>query len=53
MSNEVLLYSTGNRIQSPGMDHEGEENIRKGGIYGYDWVTLLYSQNGHNIGNQL
>ena len=25
ISNEVLLYSTGNYIQSPGIDHDGKE----------------------------
>ena len=29
-----------------------EENIRKG-IYMYDWVTLRYCTNWHNIVNQL
>ena len=25
MSNKVLLYGTGNYIQSPGIDHDGKE----------------------------
>ena len=42
ISNEILLYSTGNCILSLIMEHD---NVRKG-IYMcmYDWVTLLYSR---------
>ena len=52
---EFLLYSTGNYIHSLGMDHDGGE-YKKGNVYicMYDWVTLLYSINWHNlIVNQL
>ena len=51
ISNEVLLYRTGKFIQSPGVDHDGN-NIKKC-IYMYDWVTWLYSRNWHNIVKQL
>ena len=29
INNKVLLYSTGNSIQSPGVDHDGKEYIKK------------------------
>ena len=29
ISNEVLLYSTGKYFESPGIDHDGKEYIRK------------------------
>ena len=46
ISNEVLLYSTGNCVQSLGIEHDRRwyENICI-----YDLVTLLYSTNWHNI----
>ena len=52
ISNEVLLYSTGNYIQSLGIEYDGRqyENMY---IYIYDWVTMLYSRNRHNAVNQL
>ena len=57
ISSEVLLfiYSTGNYIQALGID-QMEDNIRKGMcvyiyICMYDWVTLLYRRNWHNIVN--
>ena len=50
ISNEVLLYSTGNHIQSFGIEHE-EDSMRKI-IYIHiyicifkDWITMLYSRN--------
>ena len=43
-SNEVLLCSTGNYIQSLVIEHDGEWYEKKN-----DWVTLLYSRNWHNI----
>ena len=43
ISNEVVLYSTGNCIQCPEIDHDGklyeEKNVY---VYMYDWVTVLY-----------
>ena len=44
VSNEVLLYSTGNYIQSLG-ENMIEDNMRKKCISIYDWVILLYSRN--------
>ena len=35
ISNEVLLYSTGNSIQSPGIDHDGKEYRKKKSVYVY------------------
>ena len=52
ISSEGLLYSTGNYIQSPGIDHDGKE-YKKKNVYMFDWVTLLYSRNWHNTVNQL
>ena len=54
MGNEVPLYSTGNCVQSLGIEHEGGWYEKKNKyIYIYDWVTLLHSRNWHNIVNQL
>ena len=59
ISNEILLCSTGNYIQSLEMDGK---YYKKRNVYiymcvyvymYYDWVTLLYSRNWHNIVNQL
>jgi len=43
ISNEILLYSTGNYIQSLMMEHD---NVRKKRMYTCmcDWVTLLYNR---------
>ena len=52
ISNEILLYSTGNYIQSLVMEHDGGECEKKDVymcvcvcvcvyIYTHDWVTLL------------
>ena len=43
-NNKVLLYSTGNYIQSPGINHNGKE-YKKECICVYNRVTLLYSRN--------
>ena len=48
ISNEVLLYSMEDYIKSLGIVHDKSVHI-----YIYDWVTLLYSKNWHNIVNQL
>ena len=53
ISNEVLLYSTGNYIQSLGTDHDGRLYKERNALQMYDWVTLLYSRKLHNIVNQL
>ena len=52
ISNELLLYSTGNYIQILGQTMM-EDNMRKIYIHMYDWVTMLYSRNWHNTVNQL
>ena len=46
--NKILLYSTGNYIQYPVINHKGNE-------YEKEYITdsLLYSCNKHNIANQL
>ena len=57
----TLPYSTENRSESLGLDHDGrweKEYIcihthTHTHIYMYDRVTLLYSRNWHNIVNQL
>ena len=44
ISSELLLYSTGNHIQSLAMEHDGRKYEREClDIYGR--VTLLYSRN--------
>ena len=43
INNKVLLYSTGNYIQYPVINHNGRE-YEKEYIY-HNWVTLLYSRN--------
>ena len=40
ISNEILLYSTGNYIQSLVMEHDGEKEC----VYVCNWVTFLYSR---------
>ena len=44
VNNMVLLYSTGNYIQYPGINHNGKE-YEKECVRTYNWVTLLYSRN--------
>ena len=62
--NEVLLYDTGNCVQSPGMDHDGKIIIKKKNVYIFvcvyththtntHRVTLPYSRYWHNSINQL
>ena len=53
INNVVLQYSTGNYIQFPGISHNGKKRNIKKNLYIYNWVTLLYSRNWHNIANQL
>jgi len=36
INNEVLLYSTGNYIQSPGIDHDGKSYLKNIYIYMYE-----------------
>ena len=42
INDKVQLYSKGNSIQYPVMRHNGKE-------YMYNWITLPYSRNWHNI----
>ena len=49
-----LLYSTGKSAQYSVMTYKGIESKKKSAyiyiyIYIYNWLTLLYSRNGHNI----
>ena len=53
ISNEVLLYSTGNYNRSLGIDYDGRYCKYRECIYTYDWVTLLHSRNWHTIVNQI
>ena len=39
IGNEVLLYSIGNYIQSPGIDHDGKEYKKRIYIYIYVYVS--------------
>ena len=52
ISNGVLLYSTGDCVQSLGTEHDGGDSMRKR-MCVCDWVTLLYSRNWHNAVSQL
>ena len=52
ISNEVLLYGTGNYIQSLGVKHVGRQYEKKN-IYMNDQAIMLYSKNLHNTVNQL
>ena len=44
INKKALLYSTGNYIQSPGINHNGKEYFKKC-IYVYNSVTLLCGRN--------
>jgi len=44
ISNEVLLYSTGDYIQSLVVEYDRRKYEKKN-VYMYDWVTVLYSRN--------
>ena len=44
INNKVLLYSTGNYILYPVINHSGKEN-EKVCIYTYNGTTLLHSRN--------
>ena len=52
INNEVLLYSTGSYSQYPVINHDGKEYETEC-IHMYNWITLLYCRNQHNIVNQL
>ena len=52
INNKVLIYSTGNYIQYPVINHNGKE-YKKECVYVYNWVTLLYSRDWYNIVKQL
>ena len=64
ISNEVLLYSKGNDIQSLGIEHDRRQYEQNNVsvcvyiyiyiyIYIYDWVAMLFSKNWHNTVNQI
>ena len=44
ISNEILLYSTGDYIQSLVVEYDRRKYEKKN-VYMYDWVTVLYSRN--------
>jgi len=48
ISSEVLLYSTGNSVQSLGTEHDGG-GYEKKNVYMYDLVALLYSRIGTTL----
>ena len=52
IDNEVLLYSTGNYIQYPEINHNGKEAFKKENIYMCKGFTLLHSRNQQNLGNR-
>ena len=48
INDKVLLYSTGNYIQYPVINHKGQEYEKECiYIYMYNLVTLVYSRNLH------
>lgn len=47
ISNGALQYSTGNYVQSHGLEYDGRQYEKKECTYVCDWVTLLYSRNEH------
>ena len=53
------MYSTENYVQSLGVEHNGRQYEKKKNmcvcvcVCVYDWVTMLYNRNLHNIVNQL
>ena len=50
--NKVILYTTGNYIQSPGIDNDGKEYKKR--IYIYIKLSLCYiAETGQNKVNQL
>ena len=49
--NKVRLCNTGNSIQYPVINHNGNEY--KKSLHVYNWVTLLYNRDWHYIVNQL
>ena len=51
INNKVLLYTTGNSIQYPVINHKVKDYKREG-IYMYNWISLWYSLQ-YNIVNQL
>ena len=53
ISNDVLLYSTGNDIQSLGINHDRKDYEKKKCMYVYNEATFLSNRNQHNIVNQL
>ena len=52
IDNEVLLYSTGNYIQYPEINHNGKEAFKKESIYMCNGITLLHSRNQQNLADQ-
>ena len=52
IDNEILLYSTGNYIQYPEINHNGKEAFKKESIYMCNGITLLHSRNQQNLADQ-
>ena len=53
IDNKILLHSTENYFQYPVIIHSGKEFFFKVYRHMYNWITLLYSSDEHNIVNQL
>ena len=47
ISNEILLCSTGNHVQSLMMEHD---NVQKYNVYMCNWVIMIYSRKKKCIG---
>ena len=52
-TNKDLVYSTGYSTQYSVTVCMGKEPKKSGDMYMYNWFTLLYTWNWHNIVNQL
>ena len=52
INNKALLYSTGNYIQSLGINHNGKEYFKKN-VYMYKTESLCHTADCHNTVNQL
>ena len=53
LANRDLLHSTGKSTQYSVIIYMGKNLKKNGGVYLYNWMTLLWSRNYHNIVNQL
>ena len=53
LANRDLSYSTGNSTQYPVIIYVGKDSEKEWIYVSYNWITLLYRRNYHNLVNQL